>query len=401
MPDVIMFCFAGREPNMRLQLPFIRRILDEHPNIRWDCWNFAGNCGIGGNRQDSDRDYVASISGERIRVINDHGPMQHNEAYRYYASNSAYRDVLFVKHDDDVVFWETARFDLFLDAVDKHRGACVTANVVHNGACAPLQPTWRDVTRLNVPILDIHKSQEFGDVCHRHFLDHPDAYLRQTPELIRTDDWLSINLVGYDWPTLRYCIDTIGTPHPEYLAGRHMLVKGKWHYGKTFGDEGTFQTLNRIIVKGFCAVHLTYGPQRQPEPKLARWRARYARVGADYLAEAAPETLPLPALSPDVVRGYTHEAPPPPPDWHARYRGDGWSRRKIMRTVANSHRGVVNKIGRQNEAQTAEMFARMMSCPSEAQAAQFARQWAACTNTKAERDLILAWWPDEDTDYGL
>lgn len=38
---VILFVFAGRRPNMELQLPFARRILEEHPNTEYHVWNLA------------------------------------------------------------------------------------------------------------------------------------------------------------------------------------------------------------------------------------------------------------------------------------------------------------------------------------------------------------------------
>ena len=38
-----MFCFGGRRANMELQLPFVRRILDEHTDVEYHLWNLARN----------------------------------------------------------------------------------------------------------------------------------------------------------------------------------------------------------------------------------------------------------------------------------------------------------------------------------------------------------------------
>lgn len=36
MLRVILFVFAGRKANMQLQVPYIKRILAEHPNVEYD-----------------------------------------------------------------------------------------------------------------------------------------------------------------------------------------------------------------------------------------------------------------------------------------------------------------------------------------------------------------------------
>lgn len=290
---VIIFCFAGRQPNMELQLPFIRRILEQHPNVEYHCWNFAGDCGIGGGRRNSDRTYVETISGQGIKVINDFGPMKHNEAYNHYGQPE-YKDCLFIKIDDDVVFLETARFGVFLDTIDAYRGSAVTANIIHNGACTPIQPgIWELFQQMGVGLLDVHDYSDFAERAHGYFFEHWAEIVNQPIELIPTLDWLSINIVGFDWSTLQYVLSTIGKLHPDYLAGRQMRVPNpvagrsarheKWPFGKVFGDEGVFQTLHRIIVKGFTAAHLTYGPQKSSADQQDRWRKGYREIGEKYL----------------------------------------------------------------------------------------------------------------------
>jgi hypothetical protein len=299
-PRVILFVFAGRQPNMELQLPLVRRILDEHPNVDYHVWNFA--------RNDSDREYLKTIHGDRITVFNgtgeglrttvgglvlspdgfaspaptgvgvQFGAGEHNAAYNYY-SQPEFRDHLFVKLDDDIVFLETGRFGKFVDAINTHRGRTVVANIINNGACTPVEPgIWEGFLKLGMPLLDIHVGGEFPEMAHNYFFDHYTEILGQPIKLIPSEDWLSINMVGYDWPTLGHVLATIGQPHPSHLAGRPM---DGW--GEVFGDEGTFQLRPRIIMKGFTAAHLAYGPQIQSEAQLTRWRDNYRRIGTHYL----------------------------------------------------------------------------------------------------------------------
>jgi hypothetical protein len=76
-------------------------------------------------------------------------------------------------------------------------------------------------------------------------------------------------------------LDQIGKPQPAYLSGRPMH-----QWGRVFGDEGVFQTLPRIIARGFTAAHLTFGPQNPTDEQLARWRDNYRAVADIYLNSA-------------------------------------------------------------------------------------------------------------------
>ncbi|ODR16034.1 hypothetical protein [Mycobacterium gordonae] len=301
--NVIVFVFAGRRPNLELQLPFAHRILQDHPNVEYHLWNFA--------RNDEDREYIKTITGERITVWNgpaeqgfdspaptnapgavQFGANEHNAAYNHYA-NPEYRDHLFVKLDDDITFLETGRFGKFIEAIDTHRGCSLVANTINNGACTPLTPKlWSEFSKLGIPLLDIHRSNAFADAAHTYMRHHHDEVLDQPITLVPTEDWLSINAVGYDWEFLTNILKTIGTPHPPALAGRNMR-----NWGKRFGDEGVFQTRRRIIMQGFTAAHLSYGPQNPTDEQLSRWRTGYAELAREYLSRSDftnPGPLPEP-----------------------------------------------------------------------------------------------------------
>jgi hypothetical protein len=267
----ILFVFAGRRPNMHLQLPFIHRILDENPQVEYHIWNLC--------RDPADAAYLHTIAGERITVRDDFYQRQPgwNDVYRHY-TRAEYEDCLFVKLDDDVVFLETARFADFVDAVAENAGVVLSANIVNNGACTPLNPgLHKGFKKLALPLLDAHTSNGFAEMSHRYFFEHADELLNQQVQLIPTKDWLSINLVGYDWETGCRITAKLETPHPLRVAGR-MFPPG-WE----LGDEGCMNMFPRVIMRGFVAGHLTFGPQTPIPRQLRRWRGWYASLGERYL----------------------------------------------------------------------------------------------------------------------
>lgn len=310
---VIMFVMAGRRPNMELQIPLVARILEQHPNVEYHIWNSS--------RDGADMEWVSTIPCvERMKVINGYGPMCHNLAYRHY-TEPQYQDCLFVKLDDDIVFIETAHFGAFIAAVDKYRGTIVGANTVNNGASVPLIPGfWKQFQATGMDLLDIHLFAGFADKAHTWFFDHHTEILDQPVELVPTEDWFSVNFIGFDQPTLRYVVDTIGTPQPAYLSGRPMFGwGGHAQEPGVFGDEGVFQTLPKMIVVGFTVAHLTYGPQNPDGARLARWRANYRKLGEVYLICESPQwSEELPALSPTSCAG-PRSPEPDSPEWDANW----------------------------------------------------------------------------------
>lgn len=273
MPRVILFVFAGRQANMNLQLPFIMRILADHPNVEYHIWNLC--------RDPSDVAFLRTIVGKRMIVRDDYYEEQPgwNQVYRHY-TDKEYRGCLFVKLDDDVVFLETARFGAFLDAITAHPQAILSANVVNNGACTALVPgLWDRFAALDIPLLDVHQSNAYSEICHQHFLQYRELILGQEVELIRTKDWLSINVIGYDWAMNNRMSTKLDKPHPPVIAGR--TFPRHWR----MGDEGCVNTFPRMVMRGFTAGHLTFGPQHPTVSQLRRWRRGYAELGRRYLQD--------------------------------------------------------------------------------------------------------------------
>jgi hypothetical protein len=276
---VLIFVFAGLEPDIRLQLPFLDRILDEHPEAELDFWNLAF--------QPEDNEYIRTLEGrrERFSVINSfYGErpfVRFNDVWRYY-TDERYKDYLFTKLDQDVPFIESDRFGEFLAAVDANRDTVISAQVINNGACTKVEPKlWAEFrNRPPTNLLDVHRSDRFATMCHEFFFRHWPGLINQPVELIPTNDWLSINLIGYDWKMGVRIANLLETPSPKIIAGRRFPRRNS-----TMGDEGVVNVLPRSILKGFLACHLTFGPQekRSPRMPLDAWRAKYGEIGEKYL----------------------------------------------------------------------------------------------------------------------
>jgi hypothetical protein len=278
MNPTIMFVFAGRKANMELQLPYLHRILAEHPHAELHIWDLS--------RTFEDHVFIGQIKGERITVhrhLYNHGrkPWQHfNDVWRHYGNDRSYRDHLFVKIDDDVVFLETEQFAAYLAAIEANNAAIVSAKVINNGACTATEPDlWFGLEQLGIPLLDVHKSSEYADMCHRWFFDNWRTTLGGPPALSPTQDWLSINVIGFDWRTCYDLARRLEQPSPEQIAGRTFRARS------VIGDEGAANMLPRVIYEGFVAAHLTFGPQEtaMTDGQLTEYRKNYADIAREYL----------------------------------------------------------------------------------------------------------------------
>ena len=279
MNPTIMFMFAGRQANLELQLPYLHHILAEHPETELHIWDLS--------RTFEDHVFIGQIKGERITVhrhLYNHGrkPWQHfNDVWRHYGHDRSYRDHLFVKIDDDVVFLETEQFGAYLAAIDDNRGAIVSAKVINNGACTTTEPDlWFGFEQLGIDLLDVHMSAEYADLCHRWFFDNWRGAVGWPSTLLPTAHWLSINLIGFDWRTCYDIARRLDGPSPETIAGRQFRL------GSPIGDEGAVNMLPRLIHEGIVASHLTFGPQdaKLSAGQISEYRKMYADIAAEYLA---------------------------------------------------------------------------------------------------------------------
>ncbi|AER47460.1 glycosyltransferase [Mycobacterium phage Dylan] len=280
---VTLFMFAGREGNMRCNLPLIRQILDENPNVQFDIWNLA--------RKPADAEYLRTIqSGSGLRVINNFaGPRAYrflNKVWSYYAQDK-FKDQLFVKMDDDVVFIETEKFDAFVDEVEAHPEHVLSAEVVNNGACTEFVPGLNTKFRkMGIDLLDVHESNAYALMAHQHMERNWEKLVGRKTSVTDIETWLSINFIGMNWDVLRRLNGHIGNRAPEWIAGRQWLPHHR------IGDEGAANMLPRAVMQGFTVGHLGFGPQKLTDAQEDEWREVYTKIGQKYLLDVRKPNTP-------------------------------------------------------------------------------------------------------------
>lgn len=272
MSRVVLYSFWGRRENIELQLPYIRRILAENPDAEFHAFNLA--------RERTDYFYLTQClpTAPRFTVHHEYFHTRphwlgYHEVYRHFSAPE-YKGAVFIKLDDDIVFMQTERLPDLAKAVRALPGTIISANVINNGACAVHQAGLSErFEATGIRWLDWHLHAAMAAMAHQHFFQHGPALLRQRPKVIPTEDWVSINMIGYDWPVGVQLAELVGTPSPALIAGRGFRPELD-----RLGDEGAANMLPRAILRGFVAAHLTFGPQNVREPDAVAWREAYQRI---------------------------------------------------------------------------------------------------------------------------
>lgn len=302
---IILFVFAGREANLRVQQPYLDHILDEYPQAELHLWDLT--------RTPEDADYLNTRDrghDGRVKVIRGlhtghpipcrypngaqrrrgappcfcmiHKP-PYEEPYRIYARNPEYGEgTVFVKIDDDVLFLDTARFGDFLDALAEDPSRVVSANVVNNAVCAKYDDVLRGVYEPacgdpTLPENDqdwwaLHISRHFARTSHEWFIAHwPmltnwDIVFDTAPFRTRPGEAISINCIAFTHETMKNLAI-------EFFGNSRL------------GDEGAVDAMLPWIVPTFRAAHLSFGPQEKAlgESELQGFRDQYAGITKAYL----------------------------------------------------------------------------------------------------------------------
>lgn len=265
---VVLFVFAGRKANIELQLEWVDRVLTENNNVDYHIWDLS--------RRPSDHSYLSKISGGGITVFDQfygYGSDRYNDVWRWYASRSEYQDTIFIKVDDDVVYFDHTKFSDLVDAASAFKGQIVSALTINNGASTPLiEELYGEFHDLNVNLLDVHMSNKFAEMAHSWFFDNYQTLLSREVRPVRIQDWLSINCIGMTWSALCCVAQMIGTNTPSHIAGRD------WPSRAVLGDEGACNIMPRIILDGVTAGHLMFGPQQVTGDQADAWRDNYNRL---------------------------------------------------------------------------------------------------------------------------
>lgn len=284
MSRVILFVLAGRRPNLEIQVPFLRRIQDEHPAVEVHLWDLC--------RNHDDSKYLRTLTGDRITVRRDFSGLPQgagiNQVWKHYAEPS-YEGVTFAKLDDDDLFIETAAFGSFIQAAVDNPDSVISALTINNGASTDLLPeVWSGFEQLGIPLLDVHLSAEYAELSHRWFFDNWQTIIGQPPILTPVETWLSINMMAYTYEMGCTIAALIGTRSPDTIADRtfpRRNARGRMS-GHHIGDEGAFNLQPRLIHHGMVAGHFSFGPQDElmPEALQTELRKNYTDIGRQYLA---------------------------------------------------------------------------------------------------------------------
>jgi hypothetical protein len=302
---IVIFTFAGRELYLEIQKDFILDILAKNPRVEYHLWNFS--------RNESDNLYLQRLSRSmpRTKTFNQFyegsNPVdvctkrigylcgckkcrvgKYSEPYKYYSSHDEYRDTIFVKLDDDVVFIETARFQMFADCLNAHRGKIWSANVINNGICAIATPSLKaEIEKAGLIKSDSIQSWwflcvnvDFFKISHEYFFKHAANLLNQPSVAFgvpRTR--FSINTIGFDWETMNAIAEKLGL-------------------SPTMNDEGVIsENFDIFIHSGFLACHLHYSDQRSniSGDEEGRILAKYKDIKRHYLGGKSNRAVGLPS----------------------------------------------------------------------------------------------------------
>lgn len=281
---VVLFVFAGRRPNLEIQLPFLQRILDDNPEVEVHLWDLC--------RNKDDSRYLRTLHHGRIQVRTSfrvHGQSGGiRNIWEHYALPE-YQDCVFVKCDDDLLFLETETTSSFIQAAVDNPDSVISALTINNGASTPLIPeVWAGFEQLGIRLLDVHLSAEYAELSHRWFFDNWRSIISRTPKLVPADTWVSINCLAYTYEMGCKISAQIGQPSPPRIADREFpprtardRVSG--HY---IGDEGSANMQNILIHQGMTVAHFSFGPQDalMPRDLQTELRKHYADIAQQYLA---------------------------------------------------------------------------------------------------------------------
>ncbi|MGL4686862.1 MAG: hypothetical protein ACRCVY_08930 [Commensalibacter sp.] len=135
-------------------------------------------------------------------------------AYSYYAQNyEQYKDTLFLKCDDDIVYMDYKKLGGFIEfRRNNPHYFLVSANVVNNGLCAYLQQESgylpNSVGDFELPVNGFHgtlwESGEKAVKLHEYFLSNNLKTMHFRQPIIRWDYYVSINFVSWLGHDLKY-----------------------------------------------------------------------------------------------------------------------------------------------------------------------------------------------------
>lgn len=175
-------------------------------------------------------------------------------AYQFYASRyNHYRDDVFLKCDDDIVYMDLKNLGNFIEFRRKNKDYfIISANVLNNGVCAHLQQTGRSIpfeignfeSPPNGLCGTLWESGEKAERLHHFFLQKTSKNLPLPTPIVEWTDRNSINFISWRGEDLRYML------FPR-IDDEHALTVAIPRYTKR----------KTAIYSDFVVSHLSFGPQ--------------------------------------------------------------------------------------------------------------------------------------------
>ena len=190
MNKVILFCPAGREEVLAIQLRYIKSILDLEIVNEYHIWDFSWT--------ENDSNYISKLACVHPKIKIKRSPYNNacrsgdvaSKQFSYFLSTYynylAFKDFVFVKLDDDIVFIDTRNFENFIQGRMRSNSFLYSANVINNK----------------------HTEISNFDNIHTNFIQHYQQILetnrQKETKLFSKDLRLSINFVSFLGKDLQY-----------------------------------------------------------------------------------------------------------------------------------------------------------------------------------------------------
>lgn len=289
----IFFVFAGRKSYLEILKKYLLLILNNFEEAELHLWNFC--------RNSSDDKYLRelAVSIPRTKIFNQYYQGINNnttctkspgslctcikcrvglwtEPYKFYASDSSYRNCNFIKIDDDILFLDINKISRFIKLLSHHQSDILTANVINNGICAMLDDNISKIVldrKLLINVKDRNKnlaiafsklrfklkgkayrSREWWKLCtstdflmasHSYFLSNTETITNSPEFLIPVPrSRFSINFIGFSYSLMEQIALAIGK---ETSMNDEEIISSKFSI---------------IMVSDFIACHLHFADQR-------------------------------------------------------------------------------------------------------------------------------------------
>lgn len=229
----------------RIKIQHGEDILTEIPiEIEWDHFTISSK---------GRTDWIFNDQEPRIKLFRCTKSAPHWEEYYTYYSEEEYKDDIFIKMDDDLVYLDLDHLKEFVEFRKTHpQYFLVSANVINNGVCAYHQQQYgaidKSIMRFSYDTFKgkLWESGQLAERLHRYFIHNTDRFNYQGYVRLPLGDRLSIN-----------CVSWLGRDFKEM---RHFN-----YYDEEQMSQQVPKKLRRqnVIYNNFIVSHLSFYSQEQ------------------------------------------------------------------------------------------------------------------------------------------